>query len=210
MNATADPTRRALGLEYLSIGWASIEAAVALITGIAAGSVALVAFGADSAVELASAVVVTARLGALINRRPTSAAREHRDHRILAVLFFALAAYVSASAAVALAQSHQPTRTIAGLVICIASAVAMPALAWAKRVTSTKVAHSSPSVARLLAADATESALCGWLGLSTLIGVVAGAWIGWWWADPAAGLVVVFVAIREGAEEWRCEDPVVR
>ena len=210
MNATTDQTRRALGLEYLSIGWATIEAAVALATGIAAGSVALVAFGADSAVELASAIVVTARLGALIHGRPTSPAREHRDHRILATLFFALATYVSASAVVALAQGHQPSRTIAGLVVCIASAVAMPALAWAKRVTSTKLARSSSSVARLLAADATESALCAWLGLSTLIGVVAGAWIGWWWADPLAGLVVVVVAIREGIEEWRCEDPNAR
>jgi pimeloyl-ACP methyl ester carboxylesterase len=193
-------------LEYLTIGWAGTEAVVALAAGLVAGSVALVAFGADSGIELVSAVVVTLRLRALIDHVPLDPRREHRDHRILAVLFFLLALYVTISAAVSLANRDHPTRSVAGLVICIAAAIAMPLLAYAKRTTATRlIDEGSKSVGRLVMADATESALCGWLSVSTLLGVVLGSWVGWWWADPIAGLVVVLFAVREGHEEWQCD-----
>ena len=206
MESTSATTRRAVRLEYLTIGWAGTEAVVALAAGLVAGSVALVAFGADSGIELISAVVVMLRLRGLINLATPDARREHRDHRILAVLFFALAIYIVISAAIALINRDQPSRSVAGLVICIAAAVAMPVFAYAKRVTATSlIDEDSKSVGRLVRADATESALCGWLSVSTLLGVVLGSWIGWWWADPIAGLVVVVFALREGREEWRCD-----
>ena len=206
MESTTPTTRRAIRLEYLTIGWAGTEAIVALAAGLVAGSVALVAFGADSAIELVSAVVVLLRLRDLVGHKPTDPRREHRDHRILAVLFFALGVYVVVSAATALINHDRPSRSVAGLAICVCAAIAMPALAYAKRATAARLVNEgSKSVGRLVTADATESALCAWLGVSTLLGVVLGSWVGWWWADPIAGLVVMLFAVREGIEEWRCD-----
>jgi divalent metal cation (Fe/Co/Zn/Cd) transporter len=199
--------RRASNIEYLTIAWAAIEALLALASGIVAGSVALVAFGADSGIEMLSAVVVLIRLRSLVKGEVPDERREHRDHRILAVLFFTLAAYVAISVAIALINRDHPLKSGVGLTICIAASLAMPALALAKRRLSKNLtAGGSTSVGRLLMADAIETELCGWLSVSTLIGVVLGSWVGWWWADPVASLVIVVFAIREGREEWECEE----
>lgn len=180
---------------------------LALASGIAAGSVALVAFGTDSGIEMLSAMVVLIRLRSLAKGEVPIERREHRDHRILAVLFFALAGYVAISATLALLHHDHASKSGLGLGICIAASLAMPALALAKRKTSKNLtAQGSTSVGQLLRADAIETAFCGWLSVSTLIGVVLGSWVGWWWADPVASLIIVGFAIRESREEWECEE----
>jgi divalent metal cation (Fe/Co/Zn/Cd) transporter len=206
MNVISQSARRAVALERLSVALSGLEAVAALVSGILAGSVALVAFGADSVIEVMSAVVVLGQLRAMVRSSDTDAAREHRSHRIIAVFFFALALYVVVSASVALALRVRPSENALGFVVCFASIALMPSLAWAKRSTSLSLGRDgSVAVARLLRADASETALCALLSLSTLLGVALTAWVGWWWADPVASLAVVYFALREGAEAWRCD-----
>ena len=206
MNPRKSAAGRALLLEKLTIVWSGIEAIVALLSGIMAGSFALVAFGADSGVEVMSALLVMVRLQALVRGEQPDTDKEHRSHRILAVLFFVLAAYVVASALFGLLNSNHPSESILGLTITVAAAIAMPSLAFAKRrVSLVLTAAGSTSVGRLLKTDAAETALCGWLSVSTLIGVVLGSWVGWWWADPVMSLAVVVLAVGEGREAWACD-----
>jgi divalent metal cation (Fe/Co/Zn/Cd) transporter len=141
----------------------------------------------------------------MVHERPRGRFSEHRSHRILAVLFFALALYVVASAGWALARTHHPHENALGIVVAVASTVAMPLLAFAKRASARHLAdHGLSSLSRLMGADATETALCALLAVSTLIGVSL-ATIRWWWADPVASLAVVYFALREGREAWVCE-----
>lgn len=206
MNAVGVATRRAVGLEYASVGLSLLEAGLALWSGFAAGSVALEAFGGDSVIEVLSALVVVGNLRVLVRRRDRDQGSEHRSHRVISGLFYALAAYVVASAAVALTRSVHPRENVLGIVVCSASALITPALALAKAATSRELAALGFSaVARLLRADAVETALCGLLSLSTLGGVVLVATLGWWWADPVASSLVVYFALREGREAWRCD-----
>lgn len=206
MSRLPDPiARRALGLEYATIAVAIGEAVAALVSGVAARSVALTAFGADSVIEMLSAMVVLAQLLSLVRGREIAARREHRAHRSIAALFFALTGYVLVSTVLALTSAVHPSENGLGIAVCLLSGLLMPVLAAAKRRASLHLAHHQPAVSRLLAADATETALCGLLSLSTLAGVVLTAWAGWWWADPIAALAVVWFAVREGLEAWRCE-----
>jgi divalent metal cation (Fe/Co/Zn/Cd) transporter len=197
--------RRAVTLEVLSVGLAIGEAAAALVSGVLASSFALVAFGTDSVIEVLSAVVVTAQLLSLLRGIPSSDRRRHWTHRLIAVLFYALSLYVIISAALALSERHQSNENALGFVVCIASAMLMPGLARAKLLMSHRmVRQGMPDVGRILAADATETALCAVLSISTLAGIGLTAWLGWWWADPVASLFVVYFAVREGREAWRC------
>jgi divalent metal cation (Fe/Co/Zn/Cd) transporter len=203
--AHPSPTRAAVQLEYATIALAAVEALVALVSGLMAGSVALVAFGADSVIEMLSGVVVLGQLLAMVHERPRGRFSEHRSHRFLAVLFFALALYVVASAGWALARTHHPHENALGIIVAVASTVAMPLLAFAKRASARHLGdHGLSSLSRLMGADATETALCALLAVSTLIGVSL-ATIRWWWADPVASLAVVYFALREGREAWVCE-----
>ncbi len=196
-------------LEWATIALSLGEATAALVSGILAGSVALVAFGADSVIEVASAAVVLGDLRSLTRGDPASTEREHRSHRILATLFYALAIYVVVIATLALVRATHATENGLGLGVCATSSVLMPGLALAKGRTAAQLTrHGHASVGRLLSSDAAETALCGLLALSTLAGVALTAWAGWWWADPVAGAVVVYFAVREGREAWRC-DPVL-
>ena len=193
----------AVRLEYVTIGWNAIEAAVAVGSGIVAGSVALVAFGLDSAIEVVSATIVLVHLRAVLAGSEPNAVRQRRALRTIAVTFFALAAYVTVDAAVTLLTADRPDASPVGLVVTGAAVIVMPTLAWAKRRTARALGergHQGSAV--LLNADAAETLLCAVLSLATLIGVGANAIFGWWWADPVAGLVVVYFAIREGREAW--------
>ena len=195
--------RAAVRLEYTTIGWNVFEAAVAVGAGVVAGSVALVAFGLDSAIEVVSATVVLVHLRATLVGAEPNAARQRRALRTVAFTFFALAAYVSVDAVVALLRADRPSASVPGLVVTGAAVLVMPTLAWAKRRTARTVGacgHQSSAV--LLNADAAETLLCAALSLATLIGVGANAAFGWWWADPLAGLVVVCFAVSEGREAW--------
>jgi divalent metal cation (Fe/Co/Zn/Cd) transporter len=206
MEPTGHAASRAVRLEYATIGWNSVEAGAAVASGIAAGSVALVAFGLDSAIEIVSATVVLLHLRALLAGAEPDQDRERRALRIIAVTFFLLAAYVLVDAAVTLIRAEHPRVSPTGLAITAAAVIVMPLLAWGKRRTAGALLGSGQrGSAALLTADSAETALCGVLSLATLIGVGANAVLGWWWADPLAGLVVVYYAIREGKEAWEGE-----
>jgi divalent metal cation (Fe/Co/Zn/Cd) transporter len=201
-----DPSAgRAVVLETFSVGMAVFEAIAALISGLVASSFALIAFGADSVIEVLSAVVVVVQLASMLSHNQVSARSNHWSHRLIALLFYLLALYVTISTAVALTNQVRASENGLGFAVCIASAVLMPGLAFAKRGTSRAMARQGlPAVSRLLAADASETALCAVLSVSTLTGIGLTAWLGWWWADPVASLLVVFFALREGREAWRC------
>ena len=204
--ATSSP-RRALGLERASILLASLEALGALVSGVVASSVALVAFGADSLIEMLSAAVVLSQVRVEVNGGARDPRGEHRAHRALGVLFFALALYVALSAGWALLGHHVAHENAVGVAVALASVLAMPTLAILKRANSRDLGASNlTSLARLMAADAAETMLCATLALSTLAGVAL-AWRHWWWADPVASLLVVYFALREGREAWRCATP---
>jgi divalent metal cation (Fe/Co/Zn/Cd) transporter len=200
------PARTAVRLEYATIGWNGVEAVTAVGAGLASASVALVAFGLDSAIEIVSATVVLLHLRALLRGDEPDEDRERRALRIIAVTFFALAAYVSVDAAAALIRREQPDSSPLGVAVTSAALVVMLLLARAKRATSGRLADSGqPASAALLSADAAETALCAVLSLATLLGLLANTTLGWWWADPLASLVVVYFAIREGREAWEGE-----
>jgi divalent metal cation (Fe/Co/Zn/Cd) transporter len=206
VHAIDDLQRRAVRLEYLTIAWSALETVAALVSGILAGSVALTAFGADSGIEIVSAVIVARRLRSHAESGDVDQSKERRALQLLAVLFFALATYVTIVASLALVHRDHPSERVLGLVTCLIAVVTMPALAKSKRATAKLLTlHDSCACGQLLMTDAAETALCGWLSVSTVVGVVLGAWVGWWWADPVASLVVVYFAIREGREAWRGE-----
>ena len=207
LDGTRDTAARtAVRLEYATIGWNIIEALVALASGLAAASVALVAFGLDSAIEVVSAVVVLQFLRRLLAGQELDAASGRRSLRIIAVTFFALAAYVTVDAVWTLAARDRPDTSTWGLVITTASVILMPCLAWGKRHAATALDHHGHRAAAvLLNADAAETLMCAALSLAALVGLAANAILGWWWADPVAGLVVAVIALFEGREAWRGE-----
>jgi len=193
--------RWAWWLTGLTIGWNSLEAIVALLSGIAAGSIALVGFGLDSVVEVSSALVIVWRLTRQGTDAEANERAERRAVRLIALTFFAIAAYVAYDAgAKLLGVSAEPEHITVGLILVTLSLVVMPALAWGKR----RVAAGLGSVA--LKADAAETQLCTYLSAIVLVGLAANSLFGWWWMDPIAGLGVAAVAIREGREAWTSGD----
>jgi len=203
---TFSPARRAVRLESATLGWNSIEAAVAIVSGILAGSVALMAFGIDSGIEVVSATIVMIRLRALIGGGEPDKAKERTALKAVAVCFYALAGYVIVDAAISLARADHPSASPSGLAITAAALVVMPALAMKKRRAASSLAvsgHHGP--ATLLRADAAETLLCAVLSVTTLVGVSLDSAFGWWWADPVASLAVIYFAIKEGREAWQGE-----
>lgn len=189
--------RWAWWLTALTIGWNSLEAVVAIVGGLVAGSVALVGFGLDSIVEVGSALVIVWRLAHRATDPETDERVERRAVRLIALTFFAIALYVVYdSTTKLLGLSEEPQSSPIGLAITALSLVVMPTLAWAKR----RVAAGLGSVA--LKADAAETQLCTYLSAVVLIGLAANSLFGWWWMDPLAGFVVAALAVKEGREAW--------
>jgi divalent metal cation (Fe/Co/Zn/Cd) transporter len=191
--------RRAVRLEQLSIAWMLIEAGVAVTAGIIAGSLALTSFGFDSVIELVSAVLVLGRLRAELRGGQANERAERRVLRIIAVTFYALAAYILAGSAIDLAIRSHPERSPAGMALTVSSLLVMPLLGWRKRRVGSALRNP------LVLADAAETMLCATLAATTLLGLVLFAAIGWWWADPVAALAVAWFAVREGREAWHGE-----
>jgi divalent metal cation (Fe/Co/Zn/Cd) transporter len=183
--------RRGFWLEYASMAWMTVEAAVAIVAGIIASSIALIGFGLDSVIEFFSAAVVVWQL-----RGTVSEERETRALRLIAVTFFALAAYLAVESIIDLVSQHRPEQSTAGIAVTAAALVVMPLLALAKRRTGQQLGNQA------LIADAAESAFCAFISAAALLGIGLNAWLGWWWADPAAALVIAGLAVREGVEAW--------
>jgi divalent metal cation (Fe/Co/Zn/Cd) transporter len=187
--------RRARMLAWGGNAWHGVEFAIALGAGIAAGSVALVAFGVDSLIELlAGGVVVWLFTG----QRVGSEAAERRAQQVIAVSFFALAAYVSAETVRAFTGAHPDVSWI-GIGLAAVTAPTMPLLARAKR----RVGRELGSAATV--SEGAQNMLCAYLSIALLVGLGANAVFGWWWADPGAGAVIALVAVREGSKSWRGE-----
>jgi divalent metal cation (Fe/Co/Zn/Cd) transporter len=188
--------RRALGLEYFTVGWNVIEAVVAIGAGIIASSVALVGFGVDSGVEVISAVGLLWRLrtaGPTATVQEESAA-ERRALYVVAATFFLLAAYITVEAGGALLQGERPETSTVGLVLSVLSLLIMPALAWWKQRTGREMGS------RALVADAVETWVCSYLSLALLAGVGLSFLFGWWWADAVGALAMLPVILWQGWE----------
>jgi divalent metal cation (Fe/Co/Zn/Cd) transporter len=185
--------QRGLHLEYLTVGWNCLEAVLALIAGLVAGSIALVGFGLDSVVEVSSGVVLLWRLRA--DRDPGLRERaEHRALRLVGISFLALAAYVAVESAKSLLRRQAPEASLVGIGLAAVSLIVMPLLARAKR----RVARGLNSGA--MQADSRQTDICAYLSAILLGGLALNAIFGWWWADPAAGLVMVPLIAKEGIE----------
>lgn len=189
--------RRGRLLAWFTIGWNSVEGIVGIASGLAAGSIALVGFGVDSYVEVFSGAVVLWRLSKESHGEVSSEAAEHKALRIIAGTFFALAAGVAVESIRKLVTGEHPSASALGIALTVISLIVMPLLARAKRTVGRQLGSHA------LQADATETVLCVWLSAVVLAGLLLNAALGWWWADPLAGLGIVYVAAREGHEAWR-------
>jgi divalent metal cation (Fe/Co/Zn/Cd) transporter len=192
--------RRGLLLEYFTVSWNVLEAVVGLTAGFIAGSVALVGFALDSILEASSGSILIWRLRTEERGTHTAEEAERRTVRLVAVAFVALAAYVGGRAIFDLISRSRPEESIPGIVLAVVSLIVMPLLAWRKRV----VARELDS--RALQADSTQTTLCTYLSAFLLVGLVTNALLGWWWADPVAGLAIAVFAAKEGRELWTAED----
>jgi divalent metal cation (Fe/Co/Zn/Cd) transporter len=200
--ATTGPTnreeRRALAsrartLTYRGLGWHVLEAAVAIVAGVVAGSVALVGFGADSVIEAAAGVVV---LWLVTGGRVSSGLAERRAQRLIAASFVLLAAYVAVESVRDLVGGHHPAASWVGVGLSAITLVAMPPLAAAKRRVATALGSSA------VASESRQTMLCAYLSAALLVGLLAEAIAGWWWADPIVALLIGAVALREARDAW--------
>ncbi|HZP77374.1 MAG TPA: cation transporter [Pseudolabrys sp.] len=192
--------QQAFELEYLTLGWLAVEAVVAIVSGLAAKSLALTAFGIDSLIELASATVVLWRL--TIELRQGEAFAEDIEKaaaRAGALLLFALAAYLVAGAAWKLATRHGAEFSFLGLTI---SALAIPVMLYLSR---RKLQLAEALGSRALRTDAMESLACGALAIVVIVALLAQIAIGAWWVDALASLTLAWLLIREGREAWESE-----
>lgn len=196
-----DAVQRGRRLEYLTLAWNSLEAVAAIAAGLIAGSIALVGFGLDSVIECFSGGVLLWRLRA----GEEGERRERMALRLVGVSFIALAIYVAHEAIRSLARHETPEKSWFGVAVAMASLIAMPLLARAKR----RVASQLNSGA--LHADSRQTDICAYLSAILLGGLLLNALLRWWWADPVAGLVMAPIIGREGVEALRgktcCESP---
>jgi Predicted Co/Zn/Cd cation transporters len=184
----------------LTIGYNVVEACIALAAGSVASSVALVGFGLDSVVEVLSAAAVAWQFSA-----PDPERRERSALRLIALSFFGLALYVSASAVLTLVGLRQPEDSTVGIALTTVSLVVMPFLSLWERRTGRQLGSASA------VADSKQTLICSYLSAAVLTGLALNSLVGWWWADPLAGLVIAWFAAREGMEAWRgetCAQPV--
>jgi divalent metal cation (Fe/Co/Zn/Cd) transporter len=172
-----------------------IEAAVAITAGTRASSTALLGFGLDSVIEVSSAAAVAWQFSAADHA--VREAREQRTLRIIAISFFALAAYVTVDAARALTGTGEAGRSVPGIVLAALSLAVMPFLSAAQRKAGRELGSASA------VADSRQTLLCTYLSAVLLAGLVLNAALGWSWADPIAALVIAGIAVREGRDAWQ-------
>lgn len=188
--------RRARLLAWTGIAWHVVEFTIAVAAGIAAGSIALIGFGADSLIEAVAGFVV---VWLFTGTRVGSHAAERRAQQLIAVSFFVLAAYVGVESVRTLFDGQHPETSWIGIALAAFTAATMPLLAYAKRQVGQRL-HSPATVK-----EASQTTLCAYLSVALLVGLLANALAGWWWADPIAALLIAAVAAKEGRESWRGE-----
>jgi divalent metal cation (Fe/Co/Zn/Cd) transporter len=184
-------TRRIRLLVAATITYNVIEAVVALTAGTIASSIALIGFGLDSVIEVASAAAVAWQFAGRDPQR-----RERTALRVIAWSFFTLAAYITVEAVRTLLGATEAERSTVGIVLVAISVVVMPFLSLAQRRAGRELGSASA------VADSKQTLLCTYLSAAVLLGLVLNAALGWWWADPAAALVLAVLAVREGREAW--------
>lgn len=187
----ASAVRRGKRLEYATVAYNSMEGLIGIGAGLVAGSIALMGFGFDSIIEVTSGAVLLWRLRADVD----PARREHVEAvsvRTVGICFLVLALYMAYDSVRMLLLREAPERSLPGIALAIASLVVMPILARAKRRVARMIASNA------LAADAKQTELCMYLSAILLGGLVLNATFGWWWADPAAGVLMIPIVLREG------------
>ncbi len=190
--------RRSRLLNRLTIGWNVVEGVIALVAGVVAGSVSLVGFGLDSGIEVSAAVILAWRLAKEIGPG-CMADFDRRATRLIAVSFATLAAYVAVESVRDLVAAKAPETSIVGIVLAALSLIVMPLMARAKR-------RRAPALgSRAAASEAGQTSLCAVLSAVLLVGLGLNASLGWWWADPTAGLVIAALAGVEAVRTWKAE-----
>lgn len=176
----------------ITIAYNLIEAVIAITAGSVASSAALIGFGLDSTIEVLSAGAVAWQF---TRRDPER--WEKPTLRVIAVAFFALAAYVTATSVAALVTAERPEHSTIGIVLTAVSVAVMPFLSFAERRAGRELGSATA------VADSKQTLICTYLSAAVLIGLVANSLFGWWWADAVAGLVIAAFAVREGIEAWK-------
>jgi divalent metal cation (Fe/Co/Zn/Cd) transporter len=187
---------RARALSWLSLVWMGAEGAIAITAGVMAGSIALVGFGLDSAIEGFASLVIVWRF---TGHRLLSHAAEERAQKLVAIQFFILAPYVAFEALQHLAGASHPQVSVLGMVLTATSLVGMPFLGIAKQRLANALGSSATH------GEGAQNLLCAYLAAAVFLGLAGNALFGWWWLDPIAALVVAGVAVKEGLETWRGE-----
>lgn len=187
---------RAKSLSWLSLGWMTVEGAVAIAAGIVASSIALVGFGLDSAIEGFASVVIIWRF---TGHRVFSHDAEVRAQKLVAIQFFLLAPYVAVESVRALVGGEHPETSWPGIALAIGSVIFMPMLGIAKQ----RVADQLGSAATK--GEGRQNMLCAYLAGALLVGLLGNTLFGAWWLDPTVGLLIVGIAVKEGREAWRGE-----
>ena len=185
-------SRRVRLLVAATITYNVVEAVVALTAGTIASSTALIGFGLDSVIEVASATAVAWQFSGT-----DPEARERTALKVIAVSFFALAAYVTVESVRALFGAETADHSTVGIVLAAVSLVVMPVLSAAQRRAGRRLGSASA------VADSKQTLLCTYLSAVLLIGLLLNSAFGWYWADPLAALVIAAVAVKEGREAWR-------
>ena len=188
--------RQAKWLSWASLAYMALEGlvAIAIAAGIVAGSIALVGFGIDSAIEGFASVVIVWRF---TGSRTLSHAAENRAQKLVAVQFFLLAPYVTFEAVRTLINGDRPEESMIGIALAASSLILMPLLGRAKQRIGSRIGSSST------ASEGKQNLLCAYLAAAVLVGLLGNALLGAWWLDPAVALFIAFVAVQEGREAWR-------
>jgi divalent metal cation (Fe/Co/Zn/Cd) transporter len=181
-------------LSWASLGYMALEGLVAVVAGIAAGSIALIGFGIDSAIEGFASVVIVWRF---TGSRVLSDAAERKAQKLVAVQFFVLAPYVGVESIRALVNGSHAEGSIVGITLAASSVVIMPLLGRAKQRIGSRMGSSAT------ASEGKQNLLCAYLAAALLVGLLGNALFGAWWLDPVVGLMIAAVAIQEGRESWR-------
>jgi divalent metal cation (Fe/Co/Zn/Cd) transporter len=186
--------RRARLLAWGGNAWHVVEFAIAIGAGIAAGSIALLGFGIDSLIEALAAFVIVWRFGA---RRAQLETSERRAQQLIAGSYAILVVYIVVESVRTLIGGHHPDASWIGIGLAAFTAPTMPLLATAKRRVGRKLGSAAT------VSEAEQNQICAYLSIALLVGLLANALVGWWWADPAAALLIAGVAAKEGYESWQ-------